>query len=281
MKVLSWGASDVGMKREHNEDSFLIMPEHKVFVVADGMGGHACGEVASGLAVHAIQQSISANTEVLDEAMRYEGPIDGNPAAQVLNSAMKRACSVVYEYGQENPHQQSMGTTTTAMLLTHKMGFIAHVGDSRCYLVRDERILQLSEDHSLVNEQLKAGMISQEQAEQSRFKNIITRSVGFDPNVEIDMIAVETQPHDLFLLCSDGLTGHLNDQEIHSIMTGNFLHELPSRLIDLANARGGEDNITVVLSYVGDESAPEFLDGSDDVDPVAGGAAYNAGFLED
>jgi PPM family protein phosphatase len=244
------------------------------------MGGHACGEMASGLSVHTIQSVFEEKAALFTEHADYSGRVDLNPIAQLLNDSMRQASILVYEKGQENAHLRGMGTTTISMLFHQNTAFIAHVGDSRCYLVRNDEITQLSEDHSLVNEQLKAKIIDKHQAEQSRFKNIITRSVGVDPNVEIDMIAVETMPRDVFLLCSDGLTGHVKDFEINEIINSNYLHEVPGRLIALANERGGEDNITVVLMYVPDENHPPILDASDWVDPIAGGAAYNAGFIE-
>jgi serine/threonine protein phosphatase PrpC len=143
-----------------------------------------------------------------------------------------------------------MGTTATALVLHNQSAFIAHVGDSRAYLIRHDQILQLSEDHSLVNEQLKAGLITSEQARNSRFRNIITRSIGFENDVDVDMIALEVRPRDTFLLCTDGLTTLLADQEIRDILTENYLHDVPQLLIDLANHRGGDDNITVIAVYV-------------------------------
>ncbi len=280
MKVYSWGATDVGMKREHNEDSYLIVPDLNLYVVADGMGGHASGEMASGVAIHSIDQTIKSQRDIIAPEAKHKVPLSDNPVAQLVSHAVRQASYAVFTEGQRNPSLRGMGTTATCMIFHDGHGFIGHVGDSRCYLMRNGQIVQLSEDHSLVNQQVKLKMITEEQAKESRFKNIITRSVGFEADVEVDVIAVEVMPRDVFLICSDGLTGHVNDEELNALVNQNFLHELPGRLIDLANERGGEDNITVILAYVPDEHDAPFPDGSDGVDPMPGGAAYNAGFIE-
>jgi serine/threonine protein phosphatase PrpC len=277
MRIFSWGCTDVGMKRDHNEDSYLIAPELNLFVVADGMGGHAGGEMASGISVRTVDKVVRNQRELVDPKTEHEGSIERSPVAKLLSDSVRAACNAVYAKSQEVRELQGMGTTTTTMVFHGGYGFIAHVGDSRCYLVRDGRILQLSEDHSLVNEQLKAGLITEAQARQSRFKNIITRSVGFDTDVEVDMIAVETKPHDVFVMCSDGLTGHVTDPEINDMVNENFLHRVPEMLIDLANSRGGDDNITVVTMYVGDEDDVSWSDGREGVEATPGGAAFNAG----
>ena len=277
MRIFSWGCTDVGMKRDHNEDSYLIAPELNLFVVADGMGGHAGGEMASGISVRTVDKVVRNQQELVDPKTVHEGSIERSPVAKLLSDSVRAACNAVYAKSQEVRELQGMGTTTTTMVFHGGYGFIAHVGDSRCYLVRDGRILQLSEDHSLVNEQLKAGLITEAQARQSRFKNIITRSVGFDTDVEVDMIAVETKPHDVFVMCSDGLTGHVTDPEINDMVNENFLHRVPEMLIDLANSRGGDDNITVVTMYVGDEDDVSWTDGREGVEATPGGAAFNAG----
>ena len=143
-----------------------------------------------------------------------------------------------------------MGTTVTAALVDGRTAFIAHVGDSRCYLLRESRIYQVSEDHSLVNEQLKAGAISPDEAKHSRFKNIITRSVGFEQEVQVDLMGVELEAGDILLLCCDGLSNLVDDDEILEAVEESSLEEAPRKLIQIANDRGGDDNITVVLIRV-------------------------------
>ena len=277
MRIYSWGCTDVGMKRDHNEDSYLIAPDLNLFVVADGMGGHAGGEMASGISVRTVERFVRANENLIDPKTEHEGAIEGSPVAKMLSDSVRAACHAVYSKSQEVRELQGMGTTTTSMCFHRGYGFVAHVGDSRCYLVRDGRVLQLSEDHSLVNEQLKAGLITEAQARQSRFKNIITRSVGFDTDVEVDMIAVEVKTHDVFMMCSDGLTGLVTDPEINDVVNDNFLHRTPEILIDLANSRGGDDNITVVTMYVSDEADVAWDDGAKSIEHLPSGAAWNAG----
>lgn len=277
MRLYSWGCTDVGMKRDHNEDSYLLAPDLNLFVVADGMGGHAGGEMASGIAVRTVDAHVREHRDLIDPDKEHEGEIQNSPVAKLLSDAVRRACNAVYGKSQEVRELQGMGTTTTSILFHGKHAFVAHVGDSRCYLMRDGRILQLSEDHSLVNEQLKAGLITEAQARQSRFKNIITRSVGFDSDVEVDMIAVEVKSGDAFLMCSDGLCNLVTDLEVNDAVHDNFLHRAPEVLIDLANQRGGDDNITVVLAYIADGDEVTWDDGADAQEPIPGGAAFNAG----
>ncbi len=261
MRIYSWGATDVGMKRDHNEDSYLLAPDLNLFVVADGMGGHAGGEMASGIAVRTVEQVVRENAEVLGPDKSHEGGIEQSPMAILLSNSVRAACNAVFSKSQELAELQGMGTTTTTMMFHNHLGYVAHVGDSRAYLVREGRVMQLSEDHSLVNEQLKAGIITEAQARQSRFKNIITRSVGFQTDVEVDMIVVETRPHDVYMMCSDGLTGLVTDPEINDIVNDNFLHRVPEILIDLANSRGGDDNITVVCCYIADDNGVAWTEG--------------------
>lgn len=276
-RIYSWGLTDVGMKRDHNEDSYLLAPDLNLFVVADGMGGHAGGEMASGIAVRTVDKHVREQRALVDPETHHKGEIQHSPVAKLLSDSVRRACNAVYAKSQEVRELQGMGTTTTAILFHDRHAFVAHVGDSRCYLMRDGRILQLSEDHSLVNEQLKAGLITEAQARQSRFKNIITRSVGFDADVEVDMIAVETKPGDAFLMCSDGLCNLVTDPEMNDTVHENLLHRAPEVLIDLANSRGGDDNITVVMAYVADADEVAWDEGYESKEAVPGGAANNAG----
>lgn len=277
MRVYSWGCTDVGMKRDHNEDSYLLAPDLHLFVVADGMGGHAGGEMASGISVRTVDSHVRENKTLVAPDKEHEGEIQNSPVAKLLSDSVRRACNSVYGKSQEVRELQGMGTTTTTILFHDRHAFIAHVGDSRCYLMRDGRILQLTDDHSLVNEQLKAGLITEAQARQSRFKNIITRSVGFDADVEVDMIAVEVKSGDAFMMCSDGLSNMVTDPEVNDVVHDNFLHRAPEILIDLANQRGGDDNITVVLAYIVDGEEVAWDDGAEEVKEAVGGAAFNAG----
>lgn len=239
--------TDVGMKREHNEDSFLVNEDLGLYVVCDGMGGHAGGETASRLAVLTIER------ELLSARLRPDGPysraaasLTESPLAWALRESIEGACAAVYRTSLANPELAKMGTTCIALLLDGAHAFIGHVGDSRAYLCRGEKIWQLSDDHSLVNEQVRAGLLSPEEARHSRLKNIITRSVGYEEDVLVDLMGIETHPVDKFLLCSDGLANLVEANEIRDTFSEEELADVPLKLIRLANSRGGDDNITVV-----------------------------------
>ncbi len=244
------GQTDVGQRRDHNEDSFLVDPTLGLFIVADGMGGHAGGGTASRLAVETIQSSVRGAKEREPGLFGIATSVEESPLPDVLREAVEAACARIFTTAQGAPELAGMGTTVTAALVDGRTAFIAHVGDSRCYLIRGARIYQVSEDHSLVNEQLKAGAISADEARNSRFKNIITRSVGFEQQVQVDLMGVELEPGDALLICCDGLSNLVEDAEMLHAVGEHGLDEAPPRLIALANERGGDDNITVVLIRV-------------------------------
>jgi protein phosphatase len=168
-----------------------------------------------------------------------------------VREAVEAACRSIFRAAQDDPSLQGMGTTVTAALFAGRSAFLAHVGDSRLYLARGDRIVQVSEDHSLVNEQFKSGAITAEEARQSRFRNIITRSVGFEAQVLVDVAEVEVEPGDVAVLCSDGLSNLVGEEEIRDVATREPLDLSPERLVALANERGGDDNITVIVVRVG------------------------------
>jgi len=247
-RVTGHGATDIGMRREANEDSFLMMPRNGLWIVADGMGGHAGGQVASKLTVEATGVSlVRALAEAEQQSAANGGRI--NPA-QLLTEAVKHACANVFDTARERPELTGMGSTVTTMFVYGSIAWIGHVGDSRAYLVREGEIHQVTEDHSLVQEQVTAGLITPEQARVSVMRNIITRSIGFERDVNVDTGAVPLQRGDQFVLCSDGLTGHVEDYEILDLLLRNDRRRVPRILIDLANARGGDDNCTVVVTTV-------------------------------
>lgn len=250
LKILAFGQTDVGMRRERNEDNLLVSNDHFVYVVADGMGGHAGGEMASKIAVTTIEEVMSEQLGKMNANGAYKGPIEQHPALMYLPTAVKRACAAIFRQADEHPELKGMGTTVTGVTFQDGYAFFGHVGDSRAYLIRDGQIEQLSEDHSLVNEQLKAGLITAEQAKVSRFKNIITRSVGFEEDVAVDTMVVPAREGDIYVLCSDGLANLASEQEILELVGDNFLSQSPKQLIQHANDRGGDDNITVIVIYV-------------------------------
>lgn len=250
LKILSFGLTDVGMRRDHNEDNYLVDDEQQLYVVADGMGGHLGGEMASELAVSTIKEAVEEDRGSVVNGKPFKGPIEQHPALMMLPRAVKKACATIFQRAREEPELQGMGTTVTGVAFVDTFAFFGHVGDSRAYLIRDSRIEQLSDDHSLVNEQLKAGLITPEQAKMSRFRHIITRSVGFEEDVAVDTMVVPIKEGDIYVLCSDGLANLVTQTEIRDVVLDCFLRDAPRALISLANDRGGDDNITVVIAYV-------------------------------
>ncbi len=237
----------MGRKRNHNEDSYLIDDELQLYVVADGMGGHAGGGTASRIAVETIDKELRRFREAKENPFVGSSPLQDSPLPEVFRSAVERACMSIFHAAQEDPRLAGMGTTVIALLVKDEQAFFAHVGDSRAYLIRGELIQQISEDHSLVNEQIKAGMITPEEAKHSRYKNIITRSVGFEEEVQVDVMGLVAEAGDTFVLCSDGLANMLEDKELLEVVRNHKLEDMPKRLVDLANERGGDDNITVIV----------------------------------
>ena len=250
MRIASKGVSDVGRKRDHNEDSYLIDEEMALFVVADGMGGHAGGGTASRIAVETIDAEVRRMFFRSGSVFNQEHPLRESPIPEILRSAVEAACSSIFQIAQNDAHLSGMGTTTIALLVHRQDAFIAHVGDSRVYIVRGDIVQQISEDHSLVNEQIRAGMITREEALHSRYKNIITRSVGFEREVVVDVMGLVCEPGDTFVLCSDGMSNLVEDSEILEIASGEVLEQIPQTFVDLANERGGDDNVTVVCVRV-------------------------------
>ena len=245
-KFRSASLTDIGRKRDHNEDSFLVNEDLGLYVVCDGMGGHAGGETASRLSVLTIERELVSTQLRPDNPFASGAPLSETPLAGALREAIEGACAAVFKTAKLNPHLQGMGTTCISLLFQGEMGLLGHVGDSRAYAVRDGEVTQLSEDHSLVNEQVRAGLLTAEEAKHSRLKNIITRSVGFEEDVLVDLIGFHTMKGDKFLLCSDGLANLVDNNEIRDHLVKFPLADVPRELIALANERGGDDNITVV-----------------------------------
>ena len=243
MRFLAAGDTDVGRKRRVNQDHFMIDDETGVFVVADGMGGHAGGEYASRCAVETIHKSVVEDREA---ALANAQPTD------LVMASVHRANHAVFNKGREDENLRGMGTTVDVMLFDDKNLFIGHVGDSRVYMLRKGMIWQLTRDHSLVNEKLKAGLITREQMKTDQNKNVITRSVGFESSVLVDIYKREFEPGEIYMACSDGLSGMIDDDEILAIVDEHCWEEddlsgAITKLIKKANDAGGDDNITVVL----------------------------------
>ena len=253
MELSFWAATDVGKKREANEDNFLVDQALSLFVVADGMGGHASGEVASQLAVHEFRNAVQAGHETVERYAKNDAGVGPQDVLTLLEAAVQTAGQAVYHKGQAEPEKRGMGTTASALLISGDRGFIAHVGDSRIYMLRAGQVVQLTEDHSLVNELIRRGRVTKEGFDSSpykAYKNAVTRAVGVYETVQGDTIDFEILPGDQFLLCSDGLYAYLNDQRIIDALKGEDIKALPKKLIDLANAGGGHDNITAIVVRV-------------------------------
>jgi protein phosphatase len=249
--IRSVGRTDRGQRRKHNEDALLCDDGLGLYVVADGVGGHAKGEVASSEAVDQIHGFVHQGRAILDRFVA--DPEAGDPKEELrrlLESAVQSACYMVFGLAELDPTQKGMSTTISALLLCGGHAVIAQVGDSRIYRVRDGRGAQLTEDHTLVNYKLKRGLINAEEARTMKGKNVITRAVGHQDHVEVDTGLLAIQPGDRYLLCSDGLHGYLQEGEVERFLAGDASEEAAGALIDLANGRGGRDNITVVVVSV-------------------------------
>ncbi len=236
MQIKVWVKTDKGLKRESNQDAFLVNPDLGLYIVADGMGGHSGGEVASSLAVKTMQEFIS------EKKAQYNSPVD------LLSHAYAEASRVVYDHAHlKSPDLIGMGTTMVAMLIAKTTLYIGNIGDSRAYLFRKPHIWQLTEDHSLANEQLRAGIIDEEQYKNFVGKNLITRSVGYEREVIPDVIEREIVPGDQILICSDGLSGLVNDNDLASILRQTSPEKVVDACIDRALSQGGHDNVTVLF----------------------------------
>ncbi len=247
MRITSCGMTDVGLKRGHNEDNYLINEELHLFVVADGMGGHAGGEYASAIAVNTVEEIVTSMELQPDSAEEHD-PVE--LTRQKLVHAIRLAGRRIYEKAKEQPEYHGMGTTAVVLLVDQGNAFIAHVGDSRMYLVRDGKVEQVTEDHSLIAEKVRHGLITPEEAKNHRMRNVITRSLGYQEDVEVDLQVRALRKGDQFLLCSDGLSGHLAADELQEHLQRYTPHEAARRLIGVACDRGGEDNITTVIARI-------------------------------
>jgi len=240
MRISCAGNTDVGVVRSGNEDSFLLDCSRGLFIVADGMGGHAAGEVASEMAVSIIATELG----------NLRGMSDGEAATR-MRSAIRKANAAIFERTLAEHDKRGMGTTTTVMVLFSRRYLIGQVGDSRAYLLREGDLLQLTKDHSYVQEQVDAGLLTPEQARTHPYSNVITRCVGANEDVAPDIYFGNLEQGDRVLLASDGLTGMLEDQQLHDILAAEENPETAvNKMIADANHRGGLDNITAIVVRV-------------------------------
>lgn len=249
------GYTDIGRRRAVNEDAFVVDDTLGLYVVADGMGGHSAGEIASHQAIETLHNMVMRDREVLmelEELPRLVEPPGASRrptamrrAQRILESAVQSATYMVFGMAEADPARRGMGTTISALFLRGDFALTAQVGDSRVYHIRKGRAQQITEDHTLIAWQLKQGLITQEEARNSSKKNVITRAVGSREYVQVDTGFVAVEAGDAFVLCSDGVHGYLDADEIADVM-GLGARLAPLRLAELANERGGRDNITSV-----------------------------------
>ena len=235
MHFQSWSLSDKGLKRHGNQDSFMVDERAGVFIVADGVGGHMGGEVASALAVETAREVIAH-----PKANMFT-------PKEVLMQAYRESNFRIFQRAHQEAKLSGMGTTMVMAYVRASRLYIANVGDSRCYLYRKPYVWQLTEDHSLVNEQIRMGILSEEVARKTIAKNVITRSVGFEPEVFPDIIEREITVNDTYILCSDGLSGMITDQRIAQILNEAALEKAAPQLLQQALTNGGDDNVTVLV----------------------------------
>jgi protein phosphatase len=240
LRFIVHGRTDKGLVRKENEDAFCIEKDLGLLAIADGMGGHASGEVASKMAI-----------EILRESLRKEG----EPLPDRLSSGVKLANRTIYEAAQSQPELNGMGTTLTALQLNGNRLSIAHVGDSRAYLIRGGVIEQITDDHTIVSEQVARGMMTREEAARSDMRNILSRALGIGPEVKVDVEELTVSEDDKLVLCSDGLSELVSEDEILLEAQSSTRPDIAcDELINLANQRGGEDNITVIMAHLRGEN---------------------------
>lgn len=235
MKARVHGLTDVGRRRENNQDQLLVDEQRDVYAIADGMGGHAAGEVASSIAIQALAETIKNNSE--EEANQF--------LVDAFQEGNRRICESVLARGE----WRGMGTTIVALVRCDDRVIIGHVGDSRSYVLRDGALIQLTDDHSWVAEQVRMGLLTNEEAHKHPMRNIVTRAMGNRLELEVDVSEQPIHPGDVFLLCSDGLNSMLGDEQISEILSRHQDDPVEAcrALIDAANERGGDDNITVIV----------------------------------
>lgn len=254
MRAIAVGLTDVGLQREHNEDSFAVLADHDLFVVADGMGGHRAGDVASRIATETISEFFKSTAS---EDVTWPFHFDTNLSEEEnrLLTGIRVANRQIFERSTRSREYHGMGTTVVGAMFSPKKGrmYIGHVGDSRCYRVREGKIALLTRDHSLFNDYVMAMPDLTEEQRRELPKNVITRALGMQDQVLVDLQHDESMHGDVYILCSDGLSGMIEDDEIESIILGSSdIRESCKRLIQRANEHGGEDNITAVVIRIED-----------------------------
>jgi serine/threonine protein phosphatase PrpC len=247
LDVKAFGVTDLGRKRKRNEDALVMDPQIGLYAVADGMGGHNAGDVASQRAVDVVRAHLLARPDALEAFAEDPSPARGAAASHLVEEAIQAACADIHRMAEGDPKLRGMGTTFVCLVVAGERAVVAHVGDSRLYLFRSGALHVLTEDHTLVAAQIKAGEITLEGAKNSPFKGVLTRALGQNESVEVDTLVVDLYPGDAFLLCSDGLHGYLDDGELGARLGEGVSEALAAGLVTVANERGGRDNITALV----------------------------------
>ncbi len=250
MTILSAGRTDTGKTRKNNEDSYLVDDGMGLYAVADGIGGHEGGEVASRMAIEDLSRAVREHSSRKDKTPAHGISAEGHTAGAMLSRAFTLANTLIRRAADGNPALLHMGTTMTALLFRETTAVLAHVGDSRAYQLRAGVLTQVTDDHTVIADQLRAGLLTPEQARRNPYRHVITRALGIDPELAVDTRTIEVRPDDVFLLCTDGLTEMVDDKTIQRTLEGASPQEAAERLVREANDRGGMDNITVVVVQI-------------------------------
>lgn len=248
MRLEVAGITHVGMKRTHNEDNYLLLPEKALLCVADGMGGHSSGEIASKIAIEEISEFFQLTSQDEDATWPFKMDKSKHYDENRLATGIKLANTRIFERATSENKYKGMGTTIAAVYFAPNLAYVAHVGDSRVYCFRDGALTQLTEDHSLLNDYLRARKLTAEEVEAFPHKNVIVRALGMKDTVQIDILKLDALDADLFLLCSDGLSAMVTNDEIQQMLLySEDLDATCRQLVDFANSAGGNDNVTCVL----------------------------------
>jgi len=254
-KISSSALTDVGSVRKNNEDSIGAWPEMGLFVVADGMGGHKGGEMASGITIDVIHKHMKSSLESLNKTGELDEETGYTQESLILESALNLANETIRTTGESQPQYQNMGTTVVGLIFYDNRFTVAHVGDSRLYRIRENEIEQLTLDHSLIEDLIARGFYTPEEASKSLNKNVLLRALGAEEDVKIDVLEDFALVGDIYVNCSDGLTNMITDEQILKIVLDNQenLEQATKTLVNTANENGGKDNISVILAKVDKE----------------------------
>jgi len=251
MRVRFSGATDIGMTRDHNEDSLYLPSDMRLAIVADGMGGHASGEVASSIAIETVVDYFKKTASAQILTWPYKVDRDNQADVNRMITAIMLANLEIFEKAQRETDKKGMGTTVVGIYFLDDTAIIGHVGDSRVYRLRDGKLTQLTEDHSLINDYIKMKRVTAEEAEKWPHKNVIVRALGMKESVQVDIMSETPRVGDCYLLCTDGLCGMLSDKQMeHIVAYEDDLDKAVDLLIQGANDEGGTDNITAILARI-------------------------------